>query len=133
VLLDHAKGICIALFKFPSSLARPLLPGGWLSLAPGLKRFQFVQSLIEMSVQVQSRDGRPSVWGAAGQPKRHYRLSLQSDNGFLLTNEQRYDRSALAGHPERPPCPEISAGPPNGQQDKASESRGDCQWIDWSN
>jgi len=47
-------------------------------------------------VQVQGRNGLADVWGAAEQPKRHQLLTLQADNGFLLTKEEQYDRAALA-------------------------------------
>ena len=38
----------------------------------------------------------PASGGAAEQPKCRQLLTLQPDNGFLLTKEEQYDRAALA-------------------------------------
>ena len=48
------------------------------------------------AVQVNGQNSVAGVWGAAEQPKCRQLLTLQPDNGFLLTKEERYDRAALA-------------------------------------
>jgi len=54
------------------------------------------EDTFRAAVQVLGQDGLASVWGAAEQPKWRQALTLQPENGFLLTREERYDRAALA-------------------------------------
>jgi hypothetical protein len=54
------------------------------------------EDAFRAAVQLQGRNGLAGVWGAAEQPKCRQSLTLQPDNGFLLTEEQQYDRAALA-------------------------------------
>jgi hypothetical protein len=54
------------------------------------------EGAFRAAVQIQGRDGLASVWGAAEQPKWRQVLTLQRDNGLLLTREEQYDRAALA-------------------------------------
>jgi hypothetical protein len=54
------------------------------------------EDTFRAAVQVLGQDGLASVWGAAEQPKWREVLKAQPDNGFLLTREERYDRTALA-------------------------------------
>lgn len=54
------------------------------------------EDAFRAAVQVHGRNGLAGVWGAAEQPKWRQLLTLQPDNGFLLTKEQQYDRAALA-------------------------------------
>lgn len=54
------------------------------------------EDAFRVAVQVRGRNGMARVWGAAEQPKWRQLLTLQPDNGFLLTKEGQYDRAALA-------------------------------------
>jgi hypothetical protein len=45
---------------------------------------------------VHGQNGLASVWDAAEQPKGRRFLTLQPDNGFLLTRAEQYDQVALA-------------------------------------
>jgi len=54
------------------------------------------EDAFRAAVQVLDQDGLAGVWGAAEQPKWRQLLTIQPDNGFLLTREERYDRAALA-------------------------------------
>jgi len=54
------------------------------------------EDAFRAAVQVHGQNGLAGVWGAAEQPKCRQLLTLQPDNGFLLTKEERYDRAALA-------------------------------------
>lgn len=54
------------------------------------------QDCFRVAVQVQGRNGSVSVWGPAEQPKCRQDLTIHADNGFILTKEGRYDRTALA-------------------------------------
>lgn len=54
------------------------------------------EDAFRAAVQVHGQNGLAGVWGAAEQPKWRQLLTLQPDNGFLLTKEEQYDRTALA-------------------------------------
>jgi hypothetical protein len=54
------------------------------------------EDAFRAAVQVNGQNSLAGVWGAAEQPKCRQLLTLQPDNGFLLTKEERYDRAALA-------------------------------------
>ena len=54
------------------------------------------EGAFRAAVQVLGQDGLAGVWGAAEQPKWRQLLTVQPENGFLLTREERYDRAALA-------------------------------------
>jgi len=54
------------------------------------------EDAFRAAVQVNGQNSVAGVWGAAEQPKCRQLLTLQPDNGFLLTKEERYDRAALA-------------------------------------
>jgi len=54
------------------------------------------EEAFRAAVQVQGRNGLAGVWGAAERPKWRQLLTLQPDNGFLLSKEEQYDRTALA-------------------------------------
>jgi len=54
------------------------------------------EGAFRAAVQVNGQNGLAGVWGAAEQPKWRQLLTLQPDNGFLLTKEEQYDRTALA-------------------------------------
>ena len=54
------------------------------------------EDAFRVAVQVHGQNVLAGVWGAAEQPKWRQLLTLQPDNGFLLTKEKQYDRTALA-------------------------------------
>ena len=54
------------------------------------------EDAFRAAVQVHGRNGLAGVWGAAEQPKWRQLLTLQPDNGFLLSEEKQCDRAALA-------------------------------------
>ena len=54
------------------------------------------EEAFRVAVQIQGRNGLATVWGAAEQPKWRQLLTLQPDNGFLLSEEKQCDRAALA-------------------------------------
>jgi hypothetical protein len=54
------------------------------------------EDTFRAAVQVLGQDGLASVWGAAERPKWREVLTLRPENGFLLSREERYDRTALA-------------------------------------
>jgi hypothetical protein len=54
------------------------------------------EDAFRAAVQVNGQNSVAGVWGAAEQPKWRQLLTLQPNNGFLLTKEERYDRAALA-------------------------------------
>jgi hypothetical protein len=54
------------------------------------------EDAFRAAVQVNGQNSVAGVWGAAEQPKCRQLLTLQPDDGFLLTKEEQYDRAALA-------------------------------------
>jgi hypothetical protein len=54
------------------------------------------EEAFRAAVQVNGQNNVAGVWGAAEQPKCRELLTLQPDDGFLLTREEQYDRTALA-------------------------------------
>ena len=54
------------------------------------------EDAFRAAVQVNGQNSLAGVWGAAEQPKWRQLLTLQPDNGFLLSEEKQCDRAALA-------------------------------------
>ena len=75
---------------------RPALPGDVPVIATPTLVVWETEDAFRAAVQVNGQNSLAGVWGAAEQPKCRQLLTLQPDNGFLLTKEERYDRAALA-------------------------------------
>jgi hypothetical protein len=75
---------------------RPALPMDVPVIATPTLVVWETEDAFRAAVQVDGQNSLAGVWGAAEQPKCRQLLTLQPDNGFLLTKEERYDRAALA-------------------------------------
>ncbi|MGB6896541.1 MAG: hypothetical protein WBF37_11470 [Dehalococcoidia bacterium] len=91
-----AGGEAVPILPTLSEGNRCALPGDVPVIATPTLVVWETEDAFRAAVQVQGRNGLAGLWGAAEQPKCRQLLTLQPDNGFLLTKEERYDRAALA-------------------------------------
>jgi hypothetical protein len=86
----------ISSLPMPGEGTRHALPADLPVIATPTLVVWETEDAFRAAVQVLDQDGLAGVWGAAEQPKWRQLLTIQPDNGFLLTREERYDRAALA-------------------------------------
>jgi hypothetical protein len=88
-------GTTSGLTRLEEETPAALPPGVPVIATPTLVVWE-TEDAFRAAVQVQGRNGLAGVWGAAEQPKCRRLLTVQPENGFLLTEEKQYDRAALA-------------------------------------